>query len=338
MLERISSATPRREDKDFDRALRPQSLADFVGQEHLKEILDISIQAAKLRGEPLDHILFYGPPGLGKTTLANIIAHEMGTEIKVTSGPVLEKAADLAGILTNIHTHEVFFIDEIHRLNHVVEEYMYPAIEDFRIEIIIDSGPAANALKIDLEPFTLIGATTRAGLLTSPMRARFGITLRLDYYQQAELEKIIIRSACLLDVPIDTDGAAEIARRSRGTPRVANRLLRRVRDYAQIKGNGSITIDIARRALLMLKVDDAGLDEMDKRILMMIIENYKGGPVGLKTLAVAVGEDYGTIEEIYEPYLIQQGFLERTMQGRKVTEKAYNHFEVKAPTVQMNLF
>ncbi len=338
MLQRISNPDVMTDEKDFDRTLRPKRLDDFVGQDQIKEILDISIQAAKLRNEPLDHILFYGPPGLGKTTLANIIANELEVEIKVSSGPVLEKAPDLAGILTNLQSHDVFFIDEIHRLNHVVEEYMYPAIEDFEMEIIIDSGPSARSLKIEIEPFTLIGATTRAGLLTSPLRARFGLVLRLDYYDMASILSIVKRSARLLDVPIEEEGAIEIARRSRGTPRVANRLLRRVRDYAQIRGDGVITLDIARRALQMLNVDDAGLDDMDKRILMTIMENYNGGPVGLKTLAVAVGEDPGTVEEIYEPYLIQQGFLDRTAQGRKSTIKAYKHFKITPNHQQMDIF
>ncbi len=326
MLERISDPQEIPEEKEFDRTLRPKKLADFVGQEKMKEILDISIQAAKIRKEPLDHILFYGPPGLGKTTMAYIIATELNASIKVSSGPVLEKAPDLAGILTNLQRNDVFFIDEIHRLNHVVEEYMYPAIEDFEMEIIIDSGPSARSLKIDIDPFTLIGATTRAGLLTSPLRARFGLVLRLDYYDTASIYKIVQRSAGLLKIPIEEEGANEIARRSRGTPRVANRLLRRVRDYAQIRGNGIITGDIAISALKMLNVDNAGLDDMDKRLLKTIIENYNGGPVGLKTLAVAVGEDPGTVEEIYEPYLIQQGFLDRTSQGRKATMKSYRHF------------
>ncbi len=338
MLERLVDPVNIPEEKEFDRALRPKSLQDFVGQEHLKEILDISIQAAKLRNEPLDHVLFYGPPGLGKTTLAGIIANELGVEMKVSSGPVLEKAPDLAGILTNLQPHDVFFIDEIHRLNHVVEEYMYPAIEDFEMEIIIDSGPAARSLKIDIEPFTLIGATTRAGLLTSPLRARFGLVLRLDYYDLASINSIIKRSAGLLEIPIEDEGALEIARRSRGTPRVANRLLRRVRDYAQIKGDGIITQEIAGKALKMLNVDNEGLDEMDKRILKTIIENYQGGPVGLKTLAVAVGEDPGTVEEIYEPYLIQQGFLDRTTQGRKATLKSYKHFNLTPREKQMEIF
>ena len=336
-LVRIANPNLMKNEEEFDRSLRPKSLDDFIGQEKIKNILDISIQATKLRKEPLDHILFYGPPGLGKTTLAYIIANELGVDIKVSSGPVLEKASDLAGILTNLQRNDVFFIDEIHRLNHVVEEYMYPAIEDFKMEIIIDSGPSARSLKIDIEPFTLIGATTRAGLLTSPLRARFGLTLRLDYYDNESIKKIIKRSAKLLNVPLEEEGATEIAKRSRGTPRVANRLLRRVRDYAQIKGNGTITKDTAIKALEMLNVDQAGLDEMDKRILLTIIENYKGGPVGLKTLAVAVGEDTETIEELYEPYLVQQGFLDRTMQGRRVTMKAYKHFKLTGKIAETKL-
>jgi len=338
MLERITDPVEIPEEKDFDRTLRPKTLDDFVGQEQIKEILDISIQAAKMRHEPLDHVLFYGPPGLGKTTLANIIANELGVEIKVSAGPVLEKAPDLAGILTNLQRNDVFFIDEIHRLNHVVEEYMYPAIEDFEMEIIIDSGPSARSLSIDIEPFTLIGATTRAGLLTSPLRARFGLVLRLDYYDTKSIERILKRSAGLMEIPLEQEGMKEIARRSRGTPRVANRLLRRVRDYAQIKGDGIITRAIAMKALKMLMVDNAGLDDMDKRILKTIMENYNGGPVGLKTLAVAVGEDAGTVEEIYEPYLIQQGFLDRTSQGRKATYKSYKHFGITPNQAQMSVF
>lgn len=281
MLERIIDPINLPEEKDFDRTLRPKSLDEFVGQEKIKEILDISIQATKLRKEPLDHVLLYGPPGLGKTTLAHIISNELGVEVKVSSGPVLEKAPDLAGILTNLQRNDVFFIDEIHRLNHVVEEYMYPAIEDFEMEIIIDSGPAARSLSIDIEPFTLIGATTRAGLLTSPLRSRFGLVLRLDYYDVKSIETIIKRSAGLLNIPLEDAGTKEMARRSRGTPRVANRLLRRVRDYAQIKGDGVITQEIAIKALKMLDVDFAGLDDMDKRLLKLLIENYNGGPVGL---------------------------------------------------------
>ena len=338
MLERITDPVEQIDEKAFDRSLRPKTLDEFVGQYQIKEILDISIQAAKLRHEPLDHVLLYGPPGLGKTTLAHIIANEMEVEIKASSGPVLEKAPDLAGILTNLQRNDVFFIDEVHRLNHVVEEYIYPAIEDFSMEIIIDSGPSARSLKIDIEPFTLIGATTRAGLLTSPLRSRFGLVLRLDYYDVKSIESIIVRSAGLMNIPIKPDGTKEIARRSRGTPRVANRLLRRVRDYAQIKGDGTITRETAIKALKMLMVDNAGLDDMDKRLLHTIMENYGGGPVGLKTLAVAVGEDPGTVEEIYEPYLIQQGFLDRTPQGRKATMKAYKHFGITPTQAQMNVF
>ncbi|MBP7205569.1 MAG: Holliday junction branch migration DNA helicase RuvB [Candidatus Cloacimonetes bacterium] len=338
MLERINTPLERPEDTEFDRALRPRTLAEFIGQSHLKQLLDISIKAAKLRKEPLDHVLFYGPPGLGKTTLAGIIARELGVEITVSSGPVMEKPGDLAGILTNLQSHEVLFIDEIHRLSHVIEEYIYPAMEDFQMEIILDSGPSARTLRISVEPFTLIGATTRAGLLTPPLRDRFGIVLRLDYYDFDSIRQIIQRSAAILEIPADPEGVAELARRSRGTPRIANRLLRRVRDFAQIMGDGVITLDIALKALEMLQVDHAGLDEMDKRLLFTIMENYRGGPVGLKTLATAVGEDAGTIEEIFEPYLVQQGFLERTPQGRKVTFKAYKHLGVKPSDYQPEIF
>jgi len=338
MLERISDASLLQEEKDFDRALRPKKLSDFVGQDNIKEILDIAIQATKQRGEPLDHVLLFGPPGLGKTTLANIIANELGISMKLSSGPVMEKPSDLAGILTNMQRNEVLFIDEIHRLNHVVEEYMYSALEDFQMEIIIDSGPSARTVKLDLEPFTMIGATTRAGLLTEPLRARFGIVLRLNYYNQQDLEFIIKRSAYLLGVQIEPEGTSEIARRSRGTPRVANRLLRRVRDYAQIRGDGRITSEMAKKALEMLNVDHEGLDEMDIKLLNTIIENYKGGPVGLKTVSVAIGEDPGTVEEILEPYLIQQGFIERTSQGRKVTQKAYKHLGIAYSSPQMTIF
>ena len=338
MLERINTPLEQREDTEFDRALRPRTLKEFIGQDQIKQMLDISIRAAKLRKEPLDHVLFYGPPGLGKTTLASIIARELDVEITVSSGPVMEKPSDLAGILTNLQLHEVLFIDEIHRLSHVIEEYIYPAIEDFQMEIILDSGPSARTLKIGLEPFTLIGATTRAGLLTPPLRDRFGIVLRLDYYDFDSICLIIARSAKILGIPFEQEGVAEIARRSRGTPRVANRLLRRVRDYAQIMGDGVITLEIALKALEMLQVDHAGLDEMDKRLLTTIIENYRGGPVGLKTLSTAIGEDAGTIEEIYEPYLVQQGFLERTAQGRKATFKAYRHLGITPSEPQQEIF
>ncbi len=338
MLQRINDPVLQVPDQEFDRALRPRTLNEFIGQNHLKQLLDISIKAAKLRKEPLDHVLFYGPPGLGKTTLASIIAREMGVNITVSSGPVMEKPGDLAGILTNLQRHEVFFIDEIHRLSHVIEEYIYPAIEDFEMEIILDSGPSSRTLKIPIEPFTLIGATTRAGLLTPPLRDRFGIVLRLDYYDLDAIERIIKRSARLLDIPFEEEGIREMARRSRGTPRIANRLLRRVRDYAQIKGKGTITLPVALAALSMLQVDHAGLDEMDKRILNTIIENYRGGPVGLKTIATAVGEDAGTIEEIFEPYLVQQGFLERSPQGRKVTFKAYKHLGLDPMQDQAEIF
>nr|MBP7899625.1 Holliday junction branch migration DNA helicase RuvB [Candidatus Syntrophosphaera sp.] len=326
------------EDKEFDRALRPRTLNEFIGQTHIKQLLDISIKAAKLRKESLDHILLYGPPGLGKTTLAGIIANELGVNITVSSGPVMEKPSDLAGILTNLQRHEVLFIDEIHRLSHIIEEYIYPAMEDFQMEIILDNGPSARTLRISIEPFTLIGATTRAGLLTPPLRDRFGIILRLDYYDLDSINQIIRRSANILGIPAEDEGIAELAHRSRGTPRIANRLLRRVRDFAQIMGNGVITRDIALQALEMLQVDNEGLDEMDKRLLSTIIEYYRGGPVGIKTLATAVGEDPGTIEEIFEPYLVQQGFLERTPQGRKATYKAYQHLGIIPPNPQTEIF
>lgn len=338
MLQRFNDPIETIQDQEFDRALRPQTLKEFIGQSHIKQLLDISIQAAKLRKEPLDHVLLYGPPGLGKTTLAQIIAKELGVNITVSSGPVMEKPGDLAGILTNLQSHEVLFIDEIHRLSHVIEEYIYPAIEDFKMELILDSGPSARTIKIDVEPFTLIGATTRAGLLTPPLRDRFGIVLRLDYYDLDSICKIIKRSAHILDMPIEDEGILEMAKRSRGTPRIANRLLRRVRDFAQIKGDGIITKEIADASLEMLQVDHAGLDEMDKRLLLTIIENYRGGPVGIKTLATAIGEDADTIEEILEPYLVQQGFLDRSPQGRRATHKAYSHFGISPTNAQTEIF
>ncbi len=311
------------EDLELDRSLRPTCFEDFVGQEKLKANLEVFVSAARQRKEALDHCLFFGPPGLGKTTLAGIIAAEMQVQLHPTSGPVLEKAADLAGLLTNLEAGDVLFIDEIHRLNKVVEEYLYPAMEDFRLDILIDRGPAARSVHITLPPFTLIGATTRAGLLTAPMRDRFGITGRLDYYDADDLETIVQRNAGKLDVQLDDGASVEIARRSRGTPRVANRLLRRLRDFAEVEGSGILTARIAHDALTRLQIDEQGLDEMDKRILSAIVRKYRGGPVGLNTLAVTVGEDAGTIEELYEPFLIQQGLIERTSRGRVATAAAF---------------
>ena len=317
------------EDLEIENSLRPQSLAEFVGQQKVKNNLAVFIEAARQRGEALDHVLLYGPPGLGKTTLAMIVSKELNVDIKTTSGPVLERAGDLAGLLTNLKEKDVLFIDEIHRVNNVVEEYLYSAMEDFNITILIDKGPNARSVQLNLAPFTLIGATTRAGLLTSPMRARFGVVLRLDYYNPDDLFLIIKRSAKILNVEIDDEGAMEIARRSRGTPRIANRLLRRTRDFAQVVADNKITKQVAKMALERLEVDELGLDEMDKRILLTIIEKYKGGPVGLNTIAVAVGEESDTIEEVYEPFLIQQGFLNRTPRGRVATHLAYEHFKIK---------
>ncbi|WP_457565732.1 Holliday junction branch migration DNA helicase RuvB [Caldithrix abyssi] len=317
------------EDLEIENSLRPQSLKDFVGQQKVKDNLAVFIEAARQRGEALDHVLLYGPPGLGKTTLAMIVSRELKVDIKTTSGPVLERAGDLAGLLTNLKEKDVLFIDEIHRVNNVVEEYLYSAMEDFNITILIDKGPSARSVQLNLSPFTLIGATTRAGLLTSPMCARFGVVLRLDYYSPEDLFLIIKRSAKILNVEIDDDGAMEIARRSRGTPRIANRLLRRTRDFAQVIADNKITLQVAQMALNRLEVDELGLDEMDKRILHTIIEKYNGGPVGLNTIAVAVGEESDTIEELYEPFLIQQGFLDRTPRGRVVTHLAYEHLKIK---------
>lgn len=318
-------------EKEFEKALRPLSFDDFTGQQKVVDNIKIFVQAAKQREEPLDHVLLHGPPGLGKTTLSNIIANELQASIKVTSGPVLDKPSDLAGLLTNLETHDVLFIDEIHRLNPIVEEYLYSAMEDFRIDIMLDSGPNARSVQIGLNPFTLIGATTRAGLLTSPLRARFGINARLEYYDSELLTKIVNRSASILNTPIEADAAFEIARRSRGTPRIANTLLRRTRDFAQIKGNGTITKSIAQMALNALDVDENGLDEMDNRILLTIIEKFKGGPVGLTTIATAVGDEAETIEEVYEPFLIQEGYIKRTSRGREATELAYRHLKIVPP-------
>jgi Holliday junction DNA helicase RuvB len=316
------------EEKQVEKALRPKALDDFSGQQKLVENLQVFIAAAKQRGEALDHVLLHGPPGLGKTTLSHIISYELDTTMKMTSGPVLEKPGDLAGLLTNLEEGDVLFIDEIHRLNTVVEEYLYSAMEDFKIDIMIDSGPNARSIQISLNHFTLVGATTRMGLLTAPMRSRFGITCHLDYYDVATLVKILKRSASLLDVPITEEGAHEIARRSRGTPRIANLLLRRIRDFAQIKGNGTVDVEIAKFGLNALNVDEGGLNEMDNKILSAIIEKFKGGPVGLTTISTAVGEEPGTIEEVHEPFLIMEGYLQRTPRGREATEKAYKHLGV----------
>jgi len=333
-----SDASFSSEEKTIERALRPGTMEDFSGQPKIVENLKVFIAAANQREEPLDHVLLHGPPGLGKTTLSHIIAHELGAQMKMTSGPVLDKPGELAGLLTNLQEGDVLFIDEIHRLNTVVEEYLYSAMEDYRIDIMIDSGPSARTVQINLNPFTLVGATTRMGLLTAPMRARFGINCLLDYYDFETLKGIVKRSASILEIDYTDEGIEQIARRSRGTPRIANALLRRVRDFAQIKGNGIIDLDIAKYSLEALNVDESGLDEMDNRILNTIIHKFNGGPVGITTIATAVGEDAGTVEEVHEPFLIMEGFIQRTPRGREATPKAYRHLGLNMPGREGDLF
>ena len=332
--DRVVGAGGRQEDESYDRAVRPKTLADYVGQSAVKAQMEIFISAARQRGDALDHVLIFGPPGLGKTTLAHVIAHELGSGFKQTSGPVLERPGDLAALLTNLQPNEILFVDEIHRLSPVVEEILYPALEDFQLDIMIGEGPGARSIKIDLPHFTLVGATTRAGLLTSPLRDRFGIVQRLEFYTEQELRHIVVRSAGILRVPMDEEGATRIAQRSRGTPRIANRLLRRVRDYAEVRGTGHVTGAIAQAALDLLDVDPQGFDPMDRRLMLTIIEKFGGGPVGVDSLAAALGEERGTIEDVIEPFLIQQGYVMRTARGRVATRNAYLHFGLSPPAVE----